>query len=110
MPQIPVQVNFRNMDRSAGTERHIHEKVAVLEHLHPRLVACRVTIEPHSHRNGRAGAFHVTIDVTVPGAELVIDHEPTQLEELTATLDDAFVKIRRRLDEQTRRQRAPAGG
>jgi ribosomal subunit interface protein len=110
MTQIPIQVNFRNMDRSPGMEQHIHEKVAVIEHLHPRIVACRVTIEPNSHRHGRAGAFHVGIDVTVPGAELVVTHEPAQHEELTTTLDEAFVKIRRRLDEYAQRHRATAGG
>ena len=74
---LPLQVTFRNTPSSSDAEKWIQAEVDNLETFYTRLMGCRVMIEvPHAHR--RKGApYHVRIDLTVPGGELVVKRQPT---------------------------------
>ncbi|HVB38068.1 MAG TPA: HPF/RaiA family ribosome-associated protein, partial [Vicinamibacterales bacterium] len=125
--QLPVQITFRNMDRSEALEDEIGRRVAKLETYYGRIMACRVSIErPHRHQQ-EGNRFRVRIDLTVPGEEIVISHEsPTlhaNLQDLDAdkrtkaaevdavqkygrvAIHEAFDTARRRLQDYARRQR-----
>ena len=109
MPQVPTQINFRNIDEPQGLADQIHDKVAGLEKIYPRLTAARVTIERRDHRRPIGQLFHVLIDVTIPGAELVVSREPSDhdaYQELRTIVHDAFDDIRRQLENHISRQRA----
>lgn len=113
MSQIPTQVSFRNMDTPMGVEEKILEKVAALERFHPRITGCRVMIERRHHRHWKGDLFHVSIHLTVPGAELVVNREPAQQgshEELAVAIHDAFDEMRRQIDNHLGRQRAIVAG
>jgi cold shock CspA family protein len=122
----PVQTTFRSQRPSAAIKETIHAEVAKLALFYDRITNCRVVIEkPHQHhRSGQI--YHIRIDLTLPGAELVILHQPSlrqtlqQLEvdqvhkglevdvphkELHVAIRDAFVAARRRLQDYARRQR-----
>lgn len=111
MPKIPTQVSFRNMDKPLGMEERIIEKVEALERFHPRITGCRVMVERRHHNHWKGDHFHVSINLTIPGAELVANREPAQNgahEELPVAVHDAFDEIRRQLETHIGRQRAIA--
>jgi ribosome-associated translation inhibitor RaiA len=122
MTTKPVQISFRNMSVSPALEEEIRSRAAWLESFHPGIVGCRVLLEvPHRHRK-RGRPLHVRVELSLPGEDVVINHEPTlgatarstphKNDELDARHKDAHVAIheafdvaRRRLEDVARRQR-----
>mgnify|MGYP001420566677 CR=1 FL=1 len=77
--KIPLQITFRDMEPSAAIENNVREKAAKLDELYPDIMSCRVIVEaPHRHHH-KGKAYSVRIDLTVPGAELVINRAPKRL-------------------------------
>jgi ribosomal subunit interface protein len=107
--RIPLEVTFRHMEPSAAAEARIAEKVAKLEQLYSQLTRCHVIVEaPHEHhRQGKL--FHVSVDLTLPGAELVVtrghNHQSHAHEDVYVAIRDAFEAAKRRLEEYTQQQR-----
>jgi len=121
-----LQVTFRNMKSSPTVEEWVREAAGKLETFYGRIMGCHVAIEvPHRHHL-RGALFHVRIDLTLPGGELVIKREASlaksvrrggrlgirkQLEvetphkDLRLAIDDAFKIAARRLQDYARRQR-----
>ncbi|HEX7689539.1 MAG TPA: HPF/RaiA family ribosome-associated protein [Burkholderiaceae bacterium] len=96
-----LQIRFVGMEPSAALELPIRRAVAKLEGFHPHLMSCRVTVEEldkHKHQ-GRQHA--VRIDLTVPGAELCVDH--VRHEDVRLAVRDAFADLRRQLQDVVRR-------
>ena len=112
--QLPIQITFHGVDHSDALEERIRMKVAKLELIHDRITSCRVVIEQH-HRNGtpvrrRGEPFHVRIDLTVPGHELVVCHDPKDPyvnEDVGVAIRDAFLAMERQLKAHVGRLRAP---
>ncbi len=77
--KLPLQVTFRNMTPSEAVEADIRQKAAKLNLFYDNIMGCRVVVEaPHRHhRKGKL--YHVRIDLTLPGGELVIKHEPKRI-------------------------------
>lgn len=106
--KLPVQITYRDMDSSPAIEQAVHERIAELEKVYDRITSCRVMIEePHQHqRKGRL--FHVRIDLTVPGSELVVGGKPDDNhahEDFNVALRDAFRAAKRVLREHARIRR-----
>jgi len=73
----PVQITFRNMQPSGALEAEARTRAAWLETLYPNIVGCRVLVEiPHRHRS-RGRHVRVHIELSLPGEDLVVNHEPT---------------------------------
>lgn len=122
----PVQVTFRNMDVSPALEQEIRARANWLETFYAGLVGCRVLLEiPHRHRE-RGRPVHVRIELSLPGEDVIVSHEPTlhapfkdlrgdaphKSEDVEGAHKDALVAIhdafdiaRRRLEDFARRQR-----
>jgi ribosomal subunit interface protein len=106
--KIPLQITFRNVEQTPLITDYVHERAESLEMYAPQLTSCRVVIEtPHRHhREGRI--FEVRVDMTVPGAELVVGREPSvnhSHEDVFVAIRDAFDAARRRLEDYSRRRR-----
>ena len=86
---VPVDITFRGMTVSASAEGAVHRWVGRLEHAYGRLLRCSVVIEMphHGHRQGQA--FHVRIQLAVPGRTISVDRDPG----LDPTHDDVYVVI-----------------
>jgi cold shock CspA family protein len=122
----PVQVTFRNMHPSGSVEAEARTRAAWLETFHSGIVGCRVVVEiPHRHR-ARGRHIHVRIELSLPGEDLIVNHEPTlhsvlkDVEEEThhkgddveavrkyalVAVNEAFDTARRRLQDMAARQR-----
>ncbi len=123
--KFPLQITFRNGTLPSDAELWIRLEAAKLETFYGRIMGCRVAVEsPHHHRAG--SSYHVRIDLTVPGGELVIKHEPslktrarqsgeaeikkrleakTPHKHLRQAINDAFKAAGRLLEDYARRQR-----
>ena len=112
--QLPIQITFHGVDHSDALEERIRQKVAKLELIYDRITSCRVVIEQH-HRNAslvhrKGEPFHVRIDLTIPGQELVVCHDPKDPyvnEEIGIAIRDAFHAMERQLKAHVGRMRNP---
>lgn len=117
--QVPVQISFHGVDHSDAVEERIREKVAKLEQFFEHMTSCRVVVETH-HKNTanthkRGEPYHIRIDVTVPGSEIVIKREPKDPhahEDIYVAIRDAFQTAERRVRDYASRMKehqAPSG-
>lgn len=101
---LSLQIAVHNTELSPHAEADIRQRVDRLSRYYDRIMSCRVTIDlPQRRRHTDAALYDVRIDLTVPGGEIVVNHQPR--EELVTALDGAFKAIRRRLQDYARRQR-----
>jgi ribosomal subunit interface protein len=101
--KLPLQITVRNVSISAAVEEDIREKAAKLDVYYDQIMGCRVVVEaPHRHSH-QGISYNVRIDLTVPGAELVVKREPD--EDIYVAVRDAFDAARRQLEDFARHQR-----
>jgi cold shock CspA family protein/ribosome-associated translation inhibitor RaiA len=122
----PVQITFHNLEPSEALERAIRARVADLETYHPGIIGCRVFVDvPHRHRE-RGRHVRVRIELSLPGDDIFVNHEPTLVpalkdvgeeaihkeEDIEAArkhaevaIHEAFDAARRRLQDAIRRHR-----
>ncbi len=120
------------MPSSEASEANIREKVDKLDLFYDRIMSCRVVVEaPHRHHH-KGKLYHVRVDLTLPGGELVIKREPKRIaepplrfqkvpgseqvdnnelskyaahEDIYVAIRDAFDAARRKLQDYARRHR-----
>jgi cold shock CspA family protein/ribosome-associated translation inhibitor RaiA len=123
---LPIQITFRNMEPSKLVEGWVREEAAKLDEFYNRIMGCRVVVELPSRRRKWGSLYHVRIDLTVPGKELVVKRQPSlhstiqQIDEAKTAkhlevqtphkdprqaIDDAFKEMARQLQDYARRQR-----
>lgn len=106
--QSPVQITFRGMETSEAVEARIREKAAKLENFHDRITSCKVVVEAPHRRHQKGKLYSVSIDLTVPGGELVVSSEKRfhrSHEDVYVAVRDAFSAMRRQLEEFAREHR-----
>ena len=74
---LPIQITFRNMESSDEAEEWIRKEGAKLDEFYSHIMACRVVVEFPSRHRKFGSLYHVRIDLTVPGGELVVKREPS---------------------------------
>lgn len=105
---LPLQIAFRNMNASESVESYVRERAEDLDRHAGRIMACRVVIEEKHRRHHQGNLYHVRVDVTSPGREVVVSREPRldhAHEDVYVAVRDAFDAARRRLEESGRRLR-----
>ena len=104
--RLPIQISFRNMHRSEAVEQAIVERAEKLERYYDRIMGCRVIVETR-HRRHQGDLYHLRIDLTLPGHEIVVGREPSlhhASEDVYVAVRDAFDAARRRLEDYARRR------
>lgn len=124
--ELPIQITYRNMEPSPAVTARVEAEAAKLDTFFDRITSCRVVIEaPHRHHKW-GELFHVRIELSVPGAELVVSHEPTphsalshddeaalqkhfeihpEHKDVYVAIRDAFGSARRQLQDHVKRMR-----
>lgn len=103
--KVPLQVTFRHMKRSESVEAKILEHADKLERLHDQIMSGRVVVDLPQQRQRKGKIFHVRLDITVPGRELVVnrDHLVNHAhEDVYVAVEDAFDAMERKLKEHSR--------
>ncbi len=106
--QTPVEISFRNVDRSQAVEDRVMKLADKLERHFQPIMGCRVMIETSHRHHHKGNIYHVRIDLTVPGAELVVSREPGENhahEDVFVAVRDAFQAMTRKLEEYARKLR-----
>jgi ribosome-associated translation inhibitor RaiA len=70
---LQPQISYRDVAPSPALDHLIRTEAAKLEHFYDRILNCRVHIE-HTLRRHSSSAFHVRIELSVPGEHLVVNH------------------------------------
>ncbi len=106
--KMPVQVVFRNMDKTQWIEDIILEKAMGLERFHDHIIGCRVVVEVPHRRHHQGNAYQVRIDISVPDKEIVVtrlEEERKEHQDVAISVRDAFESARRQLEEYSRKRR-----
>ena len=96
------------MDPSEALEAKIHEKVNRLEKFAGHITSCRVTVDQSHKRHHQGKLFSVTVDITLPGKEIVITRHTDANhahEDVYVALRDSFDSARRKLEDYVRKIR-----
>lgn len=72
--QLPATITFRGLHHSAALETEIRRRIDKLDRYYT-LMGCRVLVELGQRHHESGNRFHVRLDLTVPGEELVVTHE-----------------------------------
>ncbi len=101
--KLPLEISAKNVHLSDEMEELIRDKALKLDNFHDGIIGCRIKVDM-PHRSQRSGQkYNVTIDITVPGGEIVVKREPD--EDLYVAISNSFDTAERRLKEHADRQR-----
>jgi ribosome-associated translation inhibitor RaiA len=105
--KYPIQVIFRNIDRSVWLERVVNRKAKKLDQFYNKITNCRVIVGTanrlHHYHN-----YYVHIYIAVPNDEIVVNHmatEQTAGKEAVEVINDAFDIAVRQLEDYVQRKR-----
>ncbi len=73
--ELPLQITAHDFALSEALEAEIRERAARLDTYYDRIIRCRVSVEAPVGHHHRGGPYKVRIDLTVPGAELVVNRQ-----------------------------------
>jgi ribosomal subunit interface protein len=105
--QMPLQVTFRRLAHSDALATHVRRRAEKLERIFARMISCHVVVELAGHHHHHGDRYRVSINVGVPGHELVVSHTPSDernVESAHATADRAFDEVARQLEEWVRQR------
>lgn len=100
--KLPLQITAHNLEMTDAIEAAVKKKAEKLDQFSDRITSCKVVVEcPHRHHK-KGVMYNIHIDISVPGAELIVKREPNI--DLYVALRDAFDAARRQLLEYKDRQ------
>ena len=124
--QLTPTMTFRGIEHTPALETEVLTRLRKLDTYYQGIMGCRVLIELVQRHHQAGNRYHVRIDLTVPGEEIVVAHEAglhataqdVDAEKLTKVAEsdperkharvairEAFDVARRRLQDYARRQR-----
>ena len=107
--QTPVQINYQDVLHTPVIEELIQRKARDLERYFSRITSCRVSVRaPHKHKRTNGSYYHVTVELAVPGAEIVAGRDPGEAgshDDLQIAIRDAFRAVKRQLQNHARKLR-----
>lgn len=101
--ELPLTITAQEITLPDSIEEVIREKALKLERFYDHLIGCHVRVAGPGKHHKNGGLFDVRIDLSVPGSELVVNHQ--RHEDLSVAIREAFAAAKRRLDEHARLQR-----
>ena len=105
---VPLELSFRQVQKTEQLEALIQERAAKLEKFHPRIVSCRIAVEKPQEHPRSGNPYRVRIEVRVPPShDLVVDKRPqdhAMHDPLDIVLNDTFKSMERQLKELAERQ------
>lgn len=109
MPQIPTEVAYRGVNKTAAVDALIEEQVAKLERVCDHLDSCRVAVERPNGNVSAGSGFRVRVDLTVPPQhEIAATREPGDGEagdDVAGVIRAAFDAAKAQLQKLVQKQR-----
>lgn len=101
---MQIDITFRGMAASVSAEMAARRWIDRLARVYAGITSCRVVVEiPHQHHE-RGKAFHIGIELAVPGQLLAVSHDPGNSaahDDVYVAIADAFRAARRQLQHYT---------
>ena len=101
--QIPLHITVRHIPQSDALEARIRRMAAKLDHFHPNVTGCQITVEEQRRHHQQGRWFNVRIAVRVPDHEIVVNRD--HAEDPYVAVRDAFDAVTRQLEDFARLQR-----
>jgi len=96
-----LQITVRSISDSPTIEYHIRKHLGKLNRIYSKINNCRVVIDvPQNHKH-KGKIFSVSIDITIPGKELI---SRKQSQNLYIAIRDSFKAIERLLEKHIKRK------
>ncbi len=105
---IEPEIAFRHVEATEPVKEQIREGIERLEEVYDPLTSCCIMVEMPERRHRTGNLYHVRIDVTMAGHEIVVRRAPPEHhthEELAQAIGEAFDRARAMLVEYARKQR-----
>jgi ribosome-associated translation inhibitor RaiA len=106
--QTPLQLTFRNVAHSDALATHVNRRAEKLEHLFDRIISCHVVVERAGHHQSRGEQYRITVNLGLPGHEILVSHAPSEgrfLDDARETADRAFDDVEHELENWVKRRR-----
>lgn len=107
--QVPLQISFRNTEKSEAVEADILKRVDKLNRHHAGIISCRVIVEAPLQHHQKGGLFKVRIDLTCPEGKLEVNRDPDPKaqarQDVYVAVRDAFRAAHRQLESFTCRRK-----
>ena len=71
---VQPQIACRDVEPSHALERLIQSETTKLERFFHGIVSCRVLVEHSNRRHKHGSPYNVRVDLSLPGAELIVNH------------------------------------
>lgn len=100
--EVPLEVVLRNVEKKKEIEAVIEEKVSKLDQVCNNVTSCHVLVEQNPAHQHKKCSYHICIDVKVPPHHQIVvrrDSGNNVHEELAAVLRDAFIAVRRQVEQ-----------
>ncbi len=94
--QTPVELAFKHVEPSEEIRELVREKASHLERFFDGITSCHVYIRAPHKSQRKGNLYEVTIEVRVPGQELVVHHNQNDVaehEHLRVAVRDAFAAM-----------------
>jgi len=104
---IPLQITFQDIEPSEAVEAKIRDAAAKLEKFYPDIMSGHAAVSAPQKRQRKGKHYHVRLDFSVPGKELVVNREPGDREthsDVYVAIRDAFNVMERLLREYSRQR------
>lgn len=105
--ETPIEITFKNMDRSEFVERRVQKEAAKLDRFFGRTGSIHVVIDATNHSQHSGKLYRVGVHMKVPpGRSIDVGHAKPQThahEDVYVAIRDAFSAARRRLQDHARR-------
>lgn len=98
--QIPLELSFQHVEPDDEAKEYVRQRVDYLGQLFDGITSCSVHIAVPQNRQKQGHLYDITIEVRVPGKELVVSNrknDAVQHQHLQIALRDSFAIIERDL-------------
>jgi len=106
--QVPLELTFRDVNKTPALEELINEKVDDLEKVCDNLISCRMAVEKPQEHQKSGNPYRVRLNLRVPpGHEIVVKREPgtgNMHDPVDIIIRDAFSAAHRQLRELVEKQ------
>ena len=105
--KIPLQITFQDIEPSEAVESKIRDAAAKLEKFYPDIMSGRAVVYSPQKRQRTGKHYHVRLDISVPGKELVVNREPGDRDahfDIFVAVRDAFNAMERMLRDYSRQK------
>ena len=105
---IPLQITFKDIPPSEKVEEKIRNAAEKLGRFYGDIISCRAVVSAPQLRHRKGQHYHLRLDVSVPGKDLVVNREPGDANthtDILVAIRDAFNVMERMLRDYARLRR-----